>query len=301
MSVSTQIDGAQSLMSFDSIVSLDAVQGLEKSRSDAFLTSMTRQKAWTEANKIKTVWDIKPIDFSVKIYQPNPLPRNSREAMIKDWSSIKSEGESTGRLVNPSVPRLHLPALLLEKDTDPRPKFEAKHRPPSSQTSRVVFIREGKFQPEPYFTDSVGIHRRDLFRKLEDFRQYHKFGIYDFEASSDRDPQNLRFRSKMLSLTLPELSTTKQIAIRTCESEPIPKFRSPPRWERRLHLPRSAYKKGRSAHTALMERVQSNISWINHNDKIIQLQRPDIYDHKTKDWCDVTGAPDESKGPFPLG
>lgn len=166
MAASTEVSCTQSLMSFGSIVTVDAVQGLEKSRSDAFLTSMKRRKKGIEARKVKTVWDIKPIDFSVKIYQPHPLPRNSREAMIKGCNLAKPESGSSIRLIDPAVPQLHLPALLMEKESDSRPTFEAKHRPPSSQTSKLMFIREGKFKPEPYFTDSVGIHRRDLFRKV---------------------------------------------------------------------------------------------------------------------------------------
>ena len=166
MTTSTEVSCTKSLLSFGSIVTLDAVQGLEKSRSDALLTSIKRRKKDTEARKIKTVWDIKPIDFSVKIYQPHPLPRNSREATIKGWDLAKSENDSSIRLIDPTVPQLHLPALLMEKESDSRPTFQAKHRPPSSQTSKLMFIREGKFKPEPYFTDSVGIHRRDLFRKV---------------------------------------------------------------------------------------------------------------------------------------
>ena len=168
MAASTETSHAQSLMRFDSMVALDAVQGLEKSRSDVSLTSMTLKKDRIEANKVKTVWDIKPIDFSVKIYQPHPTLRNSRSAMVKGSGVAISTSEATStRLIDPAVPALHLPALLMEKEQDSRPSFETKHRPPSSQTSRVMFIREGKFKPEPYFTDSVGIHRRDLFRKVK--------------------------------------------------------------------------------------------------------------------------------------
>lgn len=49
-----------------------------------------------------------------------------------------------------------------------------------------------------------------------------------------------------------------------------------------------------------MERIQSNIGWMSEKEKISGLRRPDIYDHKTKDWCDVTRAPDEQNGPYPI-
>ena len=170
MAASPEITRKQALMSFNSTVALDAVQGLEKSRSDAFLTSLARRRQRLESERLRTVWDIKPIDFSVKIYQPHPSQRNSRESMVRDWgvvpTSLNELQSHSSRLIDPTVPQLQLPTLLKERKSDSRPKFETKHRPPSSQTSRVVFIREGKFKPERYFTDSVGVHRRDLFRKV---------------------------------------------------------------------------------------------------------------------------------------
>lgn len=177
MAVSAEINHAQSLMSFGSTVALDAVQGLEKSRSGAFLESITRRKQRIEAEKVKSVWDIKPIDFSVKIYQPRPPPRNTRQSMIKGWNGAKSTTLKfdEDRLVDPSVPQLQLPTLLMEKDIDPRPEFKAKYRPPSSQTSKMIFVRDGKFQPERYVTDSVGYYKRDLFRQVMRYFKYQYF------------------------------------------------------------------------------------------------------------------------------
>eukprot|EP00112_Aurelia_sp_Birch-Aquarium-sp1_P025586 Seg858.5 transcript_id=Seg858.5/GoldUCD/mRNA.D3Y31 product="hypothetical protein" protein_id=Seg858.5/GoldUCD/D3Y31 len=230
---------------------LDAIQGLEKSRSASFLTSIVRRKDEIERSKLKTVWDIKPIDFSVKLYQPRPLPRNSRESMIKDRKSsavIIEERSERKRTIDPSVPKLHLPSLLMVKEEDSRPIFHRKCRPPSPQTAEIHFIREGKFKPDQYVTQSVSIHKRDMFRQLENFRQFKKYGIEDFETTSESDPGNLKFKRMMIEASNPELSTTKQIAIRTCQSEPLPQIQYRAKWEPQLHLPRSSEMLNTEAH-----------------------------------------------------
>lgn len=167
--MSTTVEHTKACMGFDSRVMLDAIQGLEKSRSASFLTSIVRRKDEIERSKLKTVWDIKPIDFSVKLYQPRPLPRNSRESMIKDRKSsavIIEERSERKRTIDPSVPKLHLPSLLMVKEEDSRPIFHRKCRPPSPQTAEIHFIREGKFKPDQYVTQSVSIHKRDMFRQV---------------------------------------------------------------------------------------------------------------------------------------
>ncbi|XP_065053752.1 uncharacterized protein LOC135682690 [Rhopilema esculentum] len=307
MSGSTVANTGQALVSFDSRVSLDAMQGLVKSRSDLFMTAYHRRQEMLESAKVNTVWDLKPIDFSVKMYQPNPPPRNTKESMVKNWSVLKlknnlssKEIRKESRLVESSVPLLKLPSLLVPKDIDELPEFVAKFRPPSSQTSRRSFIREGMYAKDPYKTDSVGIHRRDIFRKLEDFKKFSKYGIQDFDTSCAADPHGLRFKHNMLSKTLPELSTTEQISIRTCQSEPMPRLHQPPKWEKRNHLPRSAYKRGKSPGTVLMDSVQRKAVWVDGKEKTGGIMRPDIYDYKIKDWCEVTQAPSEIDGPFPL-
>ena len=172
--MSAIVEQNRSRMGFDSRVMLDAIQGLEKSRSATFLTSIGRRKGEIERGKLKTVWDIKPIDFSVKLYQPRPLPRNSRECMIKDHEStavglmsiIEERSAERKRTIDPSVPKLHLPTLLMVKEEDDRPIFHRKYRPPSPQTAEIHFIREGKFKPDQYVTQSVSIHKRDMFRQV---------------------------------------------------------------------------------------------------------------------------------------
>ena len=171
--MSTTVEHSKSCMGFDSRVMLDAIQGLEKSRSATFLTSIARRQDEMERGKVKTVWDIKPIDFSVKLYQPRPLPRNSRECMVKDHKSravglmsIIEERSERRRTIDPSVPKLRLPSLLVVKEKDNRPIFHRKCRPPSPQTAEIQFIREGKFKPDQYVTQSVSIHKRDMFRQV---------------------------------------------------------------------------------------------------------------------------------------
>ena len=172
--MSTTVEHTKSCMRFDSKVMLDAIHGLEKSRSATFLTSIARRQDEMERGKLKTVWDIKPIDFSVKLYQPRPLPRNSRECMVKDHKSravglmsmIEERSAERKRTIDPSVPKLRLPSLLVVKEEDNRPVFHRKCRPPSPQTAEIQFIREGKFKPDQYVTQSVSIHKRDMFRQV---------------------------------------------------------------------------------------------------------------------------------------
>lgn len=50
-----------------------------------------------------------------------------------------------------------------------------------------------------------------------------------------------------------------------------------------------AYRKGRSPQSALMKRIERQLPWCSHKDKLEPIHRPDIHDHKTVDWIAVTG------------
>ena len=145
-----------------------AEQGLLKSRSEIFLLSANQQ----EKEKVEqiesrtTIWDRKPIDFSVKNYQPCPPKRNTRESMIKGWNEnntreLQHQPKDNQTL---ALPTLVLPQLL--KTRENTVNFSAKYRPISSQTSRIMFLRTGTLPRDPYSLAEPHQFRGDNFRPV---------------------------------------------------------------------------------------------------------------------------------------
>lgn len=74
-------DLSASTLSFYNKRNFEASRALIETRSE-------NQKPFEKKKDIHSIWDVQPIDFSVKLYHPKPTKRNSKEA-IKPWTYDK--------------------------------------------------------------------------------------------------------------------------------------------------------------------------------------------------------------------
>ena len=152
-------------MNFDEIVGLDAVQSLERSRSQTLLKSLERQRIQLqrEINQSQTVWDIQPIDFSAKLYQPGIRPTRARGS-LQGNNNLQPRTRRTDN----RIPVLKLPSLLKQRPVAGNSKdpFVTNNRPSSPQSSRIDLLPEGILKKDAYFTDSGVLLRRDIFRPV---------------------------------------------------------------------------------------------------------------------------------------
>lgn len=78
---SSYLDSTGSIIDFCSKRNFEASRSLIEIRSE-------KQKPYEKKKEINSIWDLEPIDFSVKLYHPKPPKRNSKEA-IKPWTYDK--------------------------------------------------------------------------------------------------------------------------------------------------------------------------------------------------------------------
>jgi len=146
----------------------NAAQDLLLSRSDCFLKSKrVRDKVRSEEElRKKTPWDISPPDFTLQIYQPKPPKRNSRKAMIpgyneEEWNKKAKER----RKQHIEFKRIQLPKILQPSVSDKAP-FSTQFRIPDSHTAKLMYVRNGIHNREPYVTPGPHAFRGDDFRPV---------------------------------------------------------------------------------------------------------------------------------------
>ncbi|RMZ94549.1 hypothetical protein BpHYR1_053157, partial [Brachionus plicatilis] len=74
-------DLSASTLGFFNKRNFEASRALIETRSE-------NQKPFGKQKQISSIWDLQPVDFSVKLYHPKPPKRNSRDA-IKPWTYDK--------------------------------------------------------------------------------------------------------------------------------------------------------------------------------------------------------------------
>ncbi|XP_001641159.2 uncharacterized protein LOC5521353 [Nematostella vectensis] len=288
---STSLD---SPFSFQALVDFDATKSLLRSRSDCFLESKRSQDKERQRKILdeSTVWDIQPPDFRLQLYQPKPVKRNSRAAMLKNYNEedwrLQHSDRRRERVVFERVP---LPKIL-QNDSGKSRNFVTSFRVPDSHASKIMFVKEGKFNPGSYKTPGPHMFRGDDFRPLIPPSHY---GKPEFETFYEHDPQGLKAKSQGLRV-LCEAYRDLQMQSPDGYQKQMISYKAPdPKWDAQLMLPQGAYRKHHSAPSALMHQIEKQLPWCPDRDKIEPIMRPDIYDYKTKDWIAVTGhSPEEA-------
>ncbi|XP_020615963.1 uncharacterized protein LOC110053977 [Orbicella faveolata] len=266
----------------------NAAQDLLLSRSDCFLKSKrVRDKVRSEEElRKKTPWDISPPDFTLQIYQPKPPKRNSRKAMIpgyneEEWNKKAKER----RKQHIEFKRIQLPKILQPSVSDKAP-FSTQFRIPDSHTAKLMYVRNGIHNREPYVTPGPHAFRGDDFRPLENPKKY---GLPEFTTNYDHDPGNLKFHSRTLNVLYDPYKDQEFLNSKDGYRKQMITYKEQePDWDSALILQKGPYKKGRSPKSALMERIAKQLPWYSAQDKIEQFRRPDISDNKTVDWLAVT-------------
>ncbi|XP_031562637.1 uncharacterized protein LOC116298358 [Actinia tenebrosa] len=282
----------ESSFDFRKQIEFDATKSLIRSRSDCFLDSKRKQdkERAIRRREESTPWDVKPPDFRLQLYQPKPKTRNARESMIPDYDEDvwrREQRERTREKIK--FERVPLPKILQKEGPAEKP-FLTKFRIPDPYADKIMFVKDGKFHPGPYRNPDLPVFRADTFTKLAK-----KYGIPDFDSSYPHDPQGLIAKSNGLRVLCEAYKDSEIMKTDGYRKQLLTYKPQEPDWDVTLILPTGAYKKGRSAHSALMKRIEQQLPWCPDKDKLEPIRRPDIFDYKTVDWIAVTShSRDES-------
>ncbi|XP_050932075.1 uncharacterized protein si:dkey-30e9.6 [Lates calcarifer] len=198
------------------------------------------------------VWSIKPPDFSLKLYRSVSVPQKKERKVCANPAANHQTTETKRRT------ELILPNVLHEsfKRKDP-PKFITLYRPPDALESELMFVKMGKYPPEPYKNP-----KPHNFRPLDE-------ELPDIVTTYDRDPGNLNLRLKTL---VSHNYSSRDSKTRMDTHKP-----AEPKWDARLILPQPSWppksasytrhRRRRGAYSAFLDRVEEKLSrsWKNRS------------------------------------
>ncbi|XP_072620528.1 putative uncharacterized protein C7orf78 homolog isoform X1 [Vulpes vulpes] len=124
-------------------------------------------------------WEIKPPDFSYKLYKSLRFPEKS--------SRTSKEEQGRGKKCNFPETMLHLPNIRNHSKKVKSPPFITTFPHLDSHKAKLMFVKSGKYPNGVY-----------LNPKPHDFRQYQR-SLPNFVTACERDPFGLKFKSKHLS------------------------------------------------------------------------------------------------------
>ncbi|KAM8936553.1 uncharacterized protein C7orf78 homolog [Lycaon pictus] len=124
-------------------------------------------------------WEIKPPDFSYKLYKSLRFPEKS--------SRTSKEEQGRGKKSNFPETMLHLPNIRNHSKKVKSPPFITTFPHLDSHKAKLMFVKSGKYPNGVY-----------LNPKPHDFRQYQR-NLPNFVTACERDPFGLKFKSKHLS------------------------------------------------------------------------------------------------------
>ena len=172
LSASSSMENVDLPFNFRNQVDFNAVCDLVRSRSECFLYSKQKQDRGNEYENFRkrTVWDIKPPDFTLQLYQPKQLKRNSRESIISgynddEWNKRIAEEKREKKIRFERVP---LPKILQPEGIKLKPNFVTRFRIPDSNKVKLEFVKKGKFPEGPYKAPGPHAFRGDDFRPVRD-------------------------------------------------------------------------------------------------------------------------------------
>ncbi|XP_002131211.2 putative uncharacterized protein C7orf78 [Ciona intestinalis] len=220
------------------------------------------------------VWKLPPPNFNPQAFEPEPLPRNSREA-IKPWryeQATKSVSAPTSKERRRNDKRKNEYFEELERSKfgsraqtcgnigqDSRSDLQLRFRVVDPYAAKINFVKKGK-------------HKDGVYENLRphDFRQYPKLkslGLPEFVTSFERDFDGNKARIKGLSTLTGNESGgfLRQVEIRTKADYAIPRY---PQYDVTILHPRLSYPNkiaaytrhrriDRSARSAFLERAEA--------------------------------------------
>ncbi|KAM9650808.1 uncharacterized protein C7orf78 homolog [Trichechus inunguis] len=218
-----------------------AQQGLNsKWKKDVMQSPQSDQKV--------NIWEIKPPDFSYKLYTSLRSPEKTSKNIKKERRKTRSNFPET---------ILHLPSIKNDPKKSISPKFITTFAHLDSYKAKIMFVKTGKYPNGVY-----------LNPKPHDFRQY-RANLPNFVTTYERDPFGLKLKSRHLSRVhgcqllkdnQQENSTERFITYKPRECT----------WDSKLILPKdpwptksasyTRHRRQRDAYSAFMDRVEEKFT-----------------------------------------
>ncbi|XP_060799489.1 uncharacterized protein si:dkey-30e9.6 [Neoarius graeffei] len=204
------------------------------------------------------LWEIKPPDFSPKLYRTLSLPRIKKKTLNP---AILKEG-----LEERSQSLDKMPSVIQSKQEEKRniPVFITSYKPPGLLELQRQFVKLGQFPNGPYKNP-----------KPHNFRPCDE-NLPVMETSIAKDPGNLKLKTQFLGTKISGI----QHEINHPNGEPARKMitfkPAEPKWDARLILTKSPWpptsatytrhRRRRGAYSAFMDRVEEKLtrSWIKY-------------------------------------
>ncbi|XP_055974673.1 uncharacterized protein LOC130027791 [Sorex fumeus] len=196
-------------------------------------------------------WDLKPPDFSYKLYTSLKFPEKPLRTIKKEQQRKKNSFPET---------KLHLPSI---RDQDhpqksSSPKFITIFPPLDSYKAHLMFVKNGKY-PNGVYLDP----------KPHDFRQY-QCDLPNFVTTHEKDPFGLKFKSQHLS-TVHGCQLLKDNKKQNSRRERFSTYKPCENtWDSKLFLPKAQWpikcasytrhRRQRDAHSAFMDRVEEKFT-----------------------------------------
>nr|XP_023495070.1 uncharacterized protein LOC102150213 isoform X2 [Equus caballus] len=194
------------------------------------------------------VWEIKPPDFSYKLYKSMRCPEKPSRTMKEEQKRKKSNFQETV---------LHLPSIKKHPEKATPPKFITTFPHVDSHKANLMFVKSGKYPNGVYFNP-----------KPHDFRQYQR-NLPNFVTTYERDPFGLKFKAQHLSVAhgcqLLKDDEHKNSMERFITYKPRERT-----WDSKLILPKAPWpvrsgsytrhRRQRDAYSAFMDRVEEKFT-----------------------------------------
>ncbi|XP_038652341.1 uncharacterized protein si:dkey-30e9.6 isoform X2 [Scyliorhinus canicula] len=229
--------------------------------------AVTRSKSYVhpKPQPLHDVWNRKPPDFSPQFYTSSAIFNEKVTRKKRNTSKDYKKVETSGKVLFPEV--------VLKKNTS---NFVCRFKILDPFEAKIMFVKNGKYAAGAF---------KDL--KPHDFRQYDT-NIPGFVTSFDRDPFNLKLKSKDLNRAHELLPDAKQLkgthsqSIETHKAEEL-------KWDSQLSMRKETWpqksasytrhRRNRGAHSAFMDRVEEKVTKLWQNEQQMRHSQPmDIND-----------------------
>ncbi|XP_058534105.1 uncharacterized protein LOC105941669 isoform X2 [Ochotona princeps] len=161
------------------------------------------------------IWEIKPPDFSYKLYTSLRLPQ------IPTRPTKEEKGRNQSKF--PEA-QLQLPSIRSHPKKAASPKFVTRFPHPDLQKAKLLYVRNGKFPAGVYINP-----------KPHEFRQYQSKSP-NFVTTFRRDPLELNLKSQLLS-TVPSVGQLQKADQQKDRRQQFITHKSPEcSWDARLIL-----------------------------------------------------------------
>ncbi|XP_066531599.1 putative uncharacterized protein C7orf78 [Hoplias malabaricus] len=196
------------------------------------------------------LWNIKPPDFTPKLYRSQSLPRIKKRTL--NLHKLSDISHDVGKM---------RPVRISEPEQMTVPPFNTSYRPPDLLQLKLLFVKSGQF-PRDLYANPKAHNFRPGCEKMP-----------EMVTCIEKDPGNLRF--KLLSLGAIREDQAVPSILQRDTARKMNTFKPAElKWDTKLILPKSPWppksasytrhRRRRGVHSAFMDRVEEKLtkSWI---------------------------------------